>query len=135
MQKPELLIDGLDFGEGPRWHDGLLWYSDFFQHSVYTVSPDGRRELVLDLDTEQPSGLGWLPNGDLLVVAMLERKLIRKKPLYMRIFLILRLGIAMTWLFPNLELHTSVTLVMTMGQELTRKWLTLQLFFPTVKQW
>ncbi len=67
MQKPELLIDGLDFGEGPRWHDGLLWYSDFFQHSVYTVSPDGRRELVLDLDTEQPSGLGWLPNGDLLV--------------------------------------------------------------------
>ena len=77
MQKPELLIDGLDFGEGPRWHDGLLWYSDFFQHSVYTVSPDGRRELVLDLDTEQPSGLGWLPNGDLLVVAMLERKLIR----------------------------------------------------------
>ncbi len=77
MTSPELLIGGLDFGEGPRWRDGLLWYSDFFQHRVYTVSSDGKRETVLDLGGEQPSGLGWLPNGDLLVVAMLKRQLIR----------------------------------------------------------
>ncbi|MEC7810023.1 MAG: SMP-30/gluconolactonase/LRE family protein [Actinomycetota bacterium] len=77
MTSPELLIGGLDFGEGPRWHDGLLWYSDFFQHRVYTVSTDGKRETVLDLGSEQPSGLGWLPNGDLLVVAMLKRQLVR----------------------------------------------------------
>ncbi len=77
VTSPELLIGGLDFGEGPRWHDGLLWYSDFFQHRVYTVSTDGKRETVLDLGSEQPSGLGWLPNGDLLVVAMLKRQLVR----------------------------------------------------------
>jgi len=77
MSSVELLIDGLDFGEGPRWHDGLLWYSDFFQHCVYTVSLDGKREVVLELGDEQPSGLGWLPDGDLLVVGMLERKILR----------------------------------------------------------
>ena len=77
VTSPELLIGGLDFGEGPRWHDGVLWYSDFFQHRVYTVSTDGKRETVLDLGSEQPSGLGWLPNGDLLVVAMLKRQLVR----------------------------------------------------------
>ena len=77
MNSIELLISGLDFGEGPRWRDGLLWYSDFFQHRVYTVSLDGKRETVLDLGDEQPSGLGWLPDGNLLVVGMLERKLLR----------------------------------------------------------
>ena len=77
VTSPELLIGGLDFGEGLRWHDGVLWYSDFFQHRVYTVSTDGKRETVLDLGSEQPSGLGWLPNGDLLVVAMLKRQLVR----------------------------------------------------------
>ena len=77
MNSVELLIGGLDFGEGPRWRDGLLWYSDFFQHRVYTVSLSGQRETVLDLGSEQPSGLGWLPNGDLLVVGMLDRKVFR----------------------------------------------------------
>ena len=65
MHEVDLLVDGLDFGEGPRWHDGQLWYSDFFQHRVYTVTTDGQRETVLDLGEEQPSGLGWLPDGDL----------------------------------------------------------------------
>ena len=39
---PELrtLITGLDFGEGPRWHDGRLWYSDFYQHCVSTVTAE-----------------------------------------------------------------------------------------------
>jgi len=70
------LIDGIDFGEGPRWHDGRLWYSDFYQQTVYTVNPAGERERVLTLD-DQPSGLGWLPNGDLLIVAMRSKRLLR----------------------------------------------------------
>ena len=77
MGEVELLLDGLDFGEGPRWRDGQLWYSDFFQHRVYTVTADGRRETVLDLGDEQPSGLGWLPDGDLLIVGMLGRRILR----------------------------------------------------------
>jgi sugar lactone lactonase YvrE len=70
------LIDGLDFGEGPRWHDGRLWYSDFYQQSVFTVRENGQRETVLRL-SDRPSGLGWLPNGDLLIVAMETKQLLR----------------------------------------------------------
>ena len=77
MHEVDLLVDGLDFGEGPRWRDGRLWYSDFFQHRVYTVTADGQREPVLDLGEEQPSGLGWLPDGDLLIVGMLGRRILR----------------------------------------------------------
>jgi len=73
----ELLVDGLDFGEGPRWHDGRLWYSDFYQHRVYAVSPGGARETILDLGSEQPSGLGWMPDGSVLVVAMTARRVLR----------------------------------------------------------
>jgi len=72
----ELLADGIDFGEGPRWHQGRLWYSDFFQHAVFAVTPDGVRERIVDVP-QQPSGLGWLPDGRLLIVSMLDRKLLR----------------------------------------------------------
>ena len=77
MSTFEKFVDGLDFGEGPRWHDGRLWYSDFFQHQVYAVSSDGERETILDLGDEQPSGLGWLPDGSLLVVGMTRRQVLR----------------------------------------------------------
>ncbi|KAG1648400.1 hypothetical protein GQR58_029850 [Nymphon striatum] len=70
------LIDGVNFGEGPRWHDGELWYSDFYQHSVYRVSESGERTTVVEID-DRPSGLGWMPNGDLLMVAMTSKRLLR----------------------------------------------------------
>lgn len=73
----ELLVDGVDFGEGPRWHDGRLWYSDFYQRAIYSVGVDGdRRAEYADL-TDQPSGLGWMPDGSLLVVFMTTRRLMR----------------------------------------------------------
>jgi sugar lactone lactonase YvrE len=70
------LIDGLYFGEGPRWHGGRLWFSDFYDHAVKSVGEAGdlRTELTID---DQPSGLGWLPDGRLLVVAMHRRQLLR----------------------------------------------------------
>lgn len=70
------LYEGLDFGEGPRWHGGRLWVSDFFQRSVSTFDADGTRTVELELD-DQPSGLGWLPSGELLVVAMESRQVRR----------------------------------------------------------
>jgi len=36
-----LLVDNVDFGEGPRWHDGRLWYSDFYQRAIYAVTTAG----------------------------------------------------------------------------------------------
>jgi sugar lactone lactonase YvrE len=69
--------DGLGFGEGPRWHDGRLWFSDFYRHGVYSVDASGADE-QLELTVEhQPSGLGWLPDGDLLCVSMTDHQVLR----------------------------------------------------------
>jgi sugar lactone lactonase YvrE len=71
-----ILRDGLYFGEGPRWHEGRLWYSDFYDHAVHAIDLNGNDERIVEVES-QPSGLGWLPNGDLLVTSMLDRKLMR----------------------------------------------------------
>jgi sugar lactone lactonase YvrE len=71
-----VLLDGVGFGEGPRWHDGRLWFSDFHRHAVSSVADDGARRVELELD-DSPSGLGWLPDGRLLVVAMESRRVLR----------------------------------------------------------
>ena len=73
----DILIDGLCFGEGPRWRDGCLWLSDMHAQQVLRVTSDGQREVVVELDDDQPSGLGWLPGGDLLIVSMTKRQLLR----------------------------------------------------------
>ncbi len=56
-------VGDVDFGEGLRWHDNRLWYSDMFR-GVFAVSAQGQREQIAVLD-DQPSGLGWLPDGRL----------------------------------------------------------------------
>ena len=76
MVDARVLIDGLHFGEGPRWHDGRLWYSDFYDHAVHAVDLDGNDERVVEV-AQQPSGLGWMPDGSMLVVSMLDRAVLR----------------------------------------------------------
>lgn len=73
----EIVLEGLSFGEGPRWHDGALWFSDFYRHGIFRLAGPGQEELVVEVPT-QPSGLGWMPNGDLLLVSMVDRKLLRR---------------------------------------------------------
>jgi sugar lactone lactonase YvrE len=68
--------EGLSFGEAPRWHDNRLWYSDFYRHGVYSLDGSGNEHLE-HVVTQQPSGLGWLPNGDLLCVSMKDRAVLR----------------------------------------------------------
>ena len=75
-KKPVVLLDGLTFPEGPRWHDGRLWFSDFYAHEVIAVDLRGNREHIIEVPG-QPSGLGWTPNGQLLVVSMTDRRLLR----------------------------------------------------------
>ena len=72
----ELLVEGLHFGEGPRWHKGKLWFSDFFDHAVKTVDIAGNVETKVPV-AGQPSGLGWLPDGRMLIVSMTDRLLLR----------------------------------------------------------
>lgn len=82
MDKPSIGLDGFYFTEGPRWHEGALWFSDMHGHRVMRASFDGNDlagevEAVATMDFDDPSGLGWLPDGRLLVVAMSTKKLYR----------------------------------------------------------
>jgi sugar lactone lactonase YvrE len=76
---PKLVADSLAFAEAPRWHQGELWFSDFYTHQVCRVGADGTVTAMLDVPG-QPSGLGWLPDGRLLVVSMTDRRLLRQDP-------------------------------------------------------
>ena len=74
-----VLVDDLRFPEGPRWHDGRLWFSDMHAKQVIAVDLEGRTEVVVEVAGE-PSGLGWTPDGQLLVVSMRDQRLLRLGP-------------------------------------------------------
>ena len=74
-----VVLDGLAFPEGPRWYDGRLWFSDQHDKRVVAMSVDGTAETIVEVP-RQASGLGWLPDGRLLVVSMLDRKVMRLEP-------------------------------------------------------
>ncbi len=74
----EPFVAGLYFGECPRWHEDRLWYSDFFDRAIFSVSSDGERRTEVDVDGE-PSGLGWLPDGRLLFASRLDRAVMRRE--------------------------------------------------------
>ncbi|MFZ0087935.1 MAG: SMP-30/gluconolactonase/LRE family protein [Solirubrobacteraceae bacterium] len=73
------LLEGGAFFESPRWHDGRWWVSDFYRHTVYAVSADGLAEAMLEVEG-QPSGLGWLADGTMLVVSMKDQRVLRHDP-------------------------------------------------------
>lgn len=82
MNSPEIrtVVTGMSFTECPRWHDGRLWFVDFYTHTVNSVDEDGS-DLRTELEVPaQPSGLGWLPDGRLLVVSMRDRTVLRVEP-------------------------------------------------------
>ena len=77
MRTLTTLFEGGNYFECPRWHDGRWWASDFYRRAVFTYDADGHEERMLDVEG-QPSGLGWLPDGDLLVVSMKDRRVLRR---------------------------------------------------------
>jgi sugar lactone lactonase YvrE len=70
-------VDGLYFGECPRWHGQRLWYVDFFAGTVSSVGEDGTARVEAVVPGE-PAGLGWLPDGRMLVVARKPRTVLRQ---------------------------------------------------------
>src|SRR5271170_2361994 len=73
------LLAGGGFFEGPRWHNGRWWVSDFYRELVMTVAPDGSASEVMSVK-HQPSGLGWMPDGSLLVGSMKDHRVLRRAP-------------------------------------------------------
>ena len=73
----QTVLDGLWFGEGPRWHAERLWFSDMHGHRVLSTDLAGDVRTEIEITDDEPSGLGWLPDGRLLVVAMESQQLRR----------------------------------------------------------
>ncbi len=63
------VVGDLKYSESPRWHQDRLWFADFYKHQVLSVAEDGSDRRAEAEVPQQPSGLGWLPDGRLLVVS------------------------------------------------------------------
>jgi len=73
------VLTGFCYLEAPRFHDGRIWVSDFYLHQVVSANTDGSDVRVEAEVPAQPSGLGWLPDGRLLVVSMRDQRLLRRE--------------------------------------------------------
>ena len=71
------LHSGGGFFESPRWHDGRWFVSDFYKHQVLSIEEDGSVHFEMHVEN-QPSGIGWLPDGSMLVVSMKDHCILRK---------------------------------------------------------
>lgn len=75
----DVLLDGVVFGESPRWHDGRLWFSDWGANQVIALTADGGHEVVATVDSF-PMCIDFLPDGRLLVVDSARKRLLRREP-------------------------------------------------------
>ena len=79
VSAPEVLLEGIVFGESPRWHDGQLWFSDWGANQVIALAADGSHEVVASVPSF-PMCIDFLPDGQLLVVDSPRRRLLRRQP-------------------------------------------------------
>jgi len=77
---PTTVVSEAHFLEAPRWHEGRIWFSDFYGYRVSSANEDGSDLRVEAEVPGQPSGLGWLPDGRLLIVSMTDRRILRREP-------------------------------------------------------
>lgn len=70
-----VVLDGMSYLECPRWRDGRLWVSDFYTNRVVATDGKGGTEVVAEVPN-QPSGLGFLPDGRALIVSMRDHRIL-----------------------------------------------------------
>src|SRR5262245_57099254 len=75
---PRVLMEGIVFGEQPRWHKGRLWFSDWGPPEVIAVDLEGNHEVMLKAPSF-PCCVDWLPDGRLLIVSAREGRLLRRE--------------------------------------------------------
>jgi sugar lactone lactonase YvrE len=66
MSDIRTLVTGRGLVEAPRWHDGLLYFSDWSAGEVLATDADGHTEIVAKV-ASLPLCTAWLPDGDLLI--------------------------------------------------------------------
>ncbi|PAY05468.1 hypothetical protein CK489_29250 [Bradyrhizobium sp. UFLA03-84] len=71
------ILDGGRYFEGPRWHDGRLWFVDCMARTLLSISPSGERQEHAAVADDTPCGLGVLPDGDIVVLTMFRKRLLR----------------------------------------------------------
>ena len=71
------VLDGGRYFEGPRWHEGRLWFVDCMARTLLSVSSSGEREQHATFTDDTPCGLGFLPDGTLIVLTMHRQRLLR----------------------------------------------------------
>jgi sugar lactone lactonase YvrE len=80
MREISTVLSGLSYLECPRWHESRIWVADFYTHQVLSAREDGS-DLRQEAEVPgQPSGLGWLPDGRLLVISQHDSRLLRREP-------------------------------------------------------
>ena len=74
----DVVSDGWSYLECPRWHEGRLWVSDFYTEKVVAIDDAGHHEVMAEVP-QQPSGLGFLPDGRALIVSMRDHRILRRE--------------------------------------------------------
>src|SRR5579863_6066538 len=72
------LVDGLSFTECPRWREGRLYVSDRYTRRILAIATDGTVETYAQTPG-LPAGIGFLPDGRLLITSMHDRKVLRRE--------------------------------------------------------
>ena len=80
MTRAQIMLEGLAFGESPRWHQGRLWFCNWGSQQVIALGPDGTAEVVARIPTTLPYSIDWLPDGRMLVVSGQEARILRQEP-------------------------------------------------------
>jgi sugar lactone lactonase YvrE len=75
MPELRIVLEGLRFGESPRWHEGRLWFCDWAAERLMTVDLDGQAETIAEVHSF-PFSIDWLPRGQLLIVSAADRALL-----------------------------------------------------------
>jgi len=75
----DVLMEGIVFGESPRWRDGRLWFSDWGAGRVFSITADGSPAVEAEV-TSFPMCIDFLPDGRLLVVSSADRHVLRREP-------------------------------------------------------
>jgi sugar lactone lactonase YvrE len=74
----DVLMDGIVFGESPRWREGRLWFSDWGAGRVLSVAADGSPTVEAEVSSF-PMCIDFLPDGRLLVVSSADRQVLRRE--------------------------------------------------------